>query len=154
MQTVDTITPRAAKIMDLVMQGLKSGQIAERIGLTPTYVSAILHAPQFQHQLAIRRGKFEEKFDDEIITSEIEAANVLREHSKQAANRMVELLDSSKDEMAFRASADILDRAGVQKQSKNTTINQTAIVVLDEKRARLIQETLEMGEDEIKKEED
>jgi predicted transcriptional regulator len=148
MQTVDTITPRAAKIMDLVMQGLKPGQIAERIGLTRAYVSTLLHAPQFQHQLAIRRGKFEEKLDDEIITSEIEAANVLRKHSKEAAERMVQLLDSSKDEMVYRASADILDRTGVQKQPKNTTINQTAIVVLDEKRARLIQETLEMSGDE------
>ena len=57
------LTPRSMKIMDMVIEGLKSGMIAKELDLTVQYVSTIIHAPQFQHQLAIRRENYQDHFD-------------------------------------------------------------------------------------------
>lgn len=144
------ITPRAMKIMDMVISGLKSGEIADSLKLTVQYVSTVIHAPQFQHQLAMRREKFEEDFDQNLIASEQEAAEILRNNAAAAARKMVRLLDSESEQIVHKASTDIMDRVGPTKQNKNIDLSQTNIII-DEGMANLIKETLDMDKKQPRK---
>jgi len=134
------------KMLDYIIQGLKPSQIAERLGLTLSYVSTVTNSPNFQHQLSIRRAKFEDELDDRVIVSEREAVDVLRESARKAAEKMVALVDSPSDAIALRSSSDIMDRVGPHKQQRNVSEKTSNIVILDEKAALLIHETLMMEE--------
>ena len=137
------LTPRAMKIMDMVIAGLKSGAIADKLGLTVQYISTIVHAPQFEHQLAIRRERFEEEFDHSLIETEQEAASILKRNAAEAARKLVKLLDSESEAIVHKTSTDIMDRVGPTKQNRNIDIAQTNIIINDSM-ASLIKETLEM----------
>jgi hypothetical protein len=128
--------------MDLVIEGLKPGQIAERLNLTLSYVSTIIHAPQFDHQLAIRRERIEERIDSDVVDRIQESTEILRKNAVAAANRIAAQVDSESDAIAFRASTDILDRVGQQKRS-GVEVTQTTVNI-DVKAAMLIKETLDM----------
>ena len=143
METTNHLNPRYAKIQDMCMQGLKPGQIAERLGLTLPWVSTVINSPNFQHQLSIRRKAFEEVHDQQVINSEKEAADVLKENARRAAQKMVDLLDGDKQEIQIKAAGDILDRVGPSKQTKNENTNSN-VVLIDAKMATVINETFEM----------
>ena len=143
------LTPRSLKIMDMVIQGLKSGAIAERLELTVQYVSTVVHAPQFQHQLAIRREIYQEHFDQSLIENEQDANKILKKNAIAAALKMVALMEAGNSNIQLKASCDIMDRVGPTKQNKNIDISQTNIIV-DEKMAKLIKETLEMDKPKAK----
>jgi hypothetical protein len=149
METANHLTPRAVKIMDMTILGLKPGQIAKSLGLTVAYVSTIIHAPQFQHQLAQRRDRYEEKFDDEAIRKEQEAADLIKQNARKAAEKVIGLLDSDSEAIQLKAGADIMDRAGLTKQNRTGDISQTNII-LDEAAVNLITETLKMDKNPSK----
>lgn len=145
MQATNQLTPRHNRIVDFAIRGLKAKEIAERLGLTQPYVCTIMAAPNFQHQLAIRRSKFEDQADEQLVRSDAEAADVLKESAKDAAKRMVELMEGESESISFKASADIMDRVGPQKQQRDAQMQQN-IVIVDEKAAVLIKETLMIDE--------
>jgi hypothetical protein len=62
---------------------------------------------------------------------------------------MAQLVDSESDSIAFKASADIMDRAGPTKQNKTVNIDQ-ANIIIDNDMANLIKETLEMEKHPVK----
>lgn len=130
--------------MDYYIQGLKPQQIAERLDLTHSYISTIIRSPNFQHTLAIRRKQISDQLDDKVVNAEIDAARVLKEHAKEAAEKMAALLDSDNDLMIFKSSSDILDRVGPQKQSKGAEAAAT-VVIIDENSAKLIKDTFLMS---------
>lgn len=147
LSTAEKISPRATQIMDLHIQGLRSKDIAARLGLTPRYVGEIINAPNFQHTLAIRRSLFEEKLDNKIVNTTISAADEIKKHAKAAADRLVSLLDGDSESTQMKASTEILDRVGIVSQKKGAEVS-ASVVIVDEKSAALINETLrmEMGE--------
>ena len=140
--TMEQLTPRHFQIMDLAVQGLPSGEIAKRINLGGAYVSTIMAAPNFQHQLAMRRAKFEERLDDKIVNTTIEAGNVLKQNAIRAANKMVSLLDSGTPGLQKSAAADIMDRVGLAKQTQQNVDVNAKVVVLDAKSASVIETLL------------
>lgn len=145
MDHAEQLTPRATQIMDLAIQGLRSGQIAERLGLSHPYVCTVMSAPNFQHQLAIRRERLEDRIDEKVANATVEAATILKENAVRAAKKLVELVDGSDNPLALRASESVLDRAGVTKKSeRGGLMMQQQVIVLDEKTAQAIEETLMM----------
>ncbi len=143
------LTPRAMKIMDMVISGFKSGAIAEKLGLTLPYVSKVVHAPQFEHQLAIRRNRYEETFDKDLIDAEHDAMQILKDKAAAAAQKMVDLMEDDSPTIQHKSAADIMDRVGPTKQTKNLDISQTNIII-DEGMANLIKETLSMDKPKVK----
>lgn len=147
LSTAEKISPRAHRIMDLHLQGLRSKDIAAKVGMTPRYIGEIINAPNFQHMLAIRRNQIQEKLDNEIVDTTVDAANELKRHAKAAADRLVELVDGDSESTQLKSSVEILDRAGVVSQKKGVEASAT-VVVVDEKSATLIADTLRMDEGE------
>lgn len=144
MEFMESLTPRAAQIMDLAIQGLTSGEIAKRLDLTQTYISTIRGAANFQHQLAIRREKLDDRIDDKIVNATVEAADVIKEHVVQAARNLVEMADCDKNPLSLKANESVLDRGGIPKKVDGGVTQAQQIVIIDDKTAKAIQETLEM----------
>ena len=144
MNHMEQLTPRATQIMDLAIQGLKSGAIAKRLDLSHPYICTVMSAPNFQHQLSIRRGKLEDKIDEKIVNTTVEAGNEIKKHAVEAARKMVDLLDNDSPAIVHRAAADVLDRAGVCKKSDQGVKMQQQVVIIDNKTAKIIEETMLM----------
>jgi len=144
MEHMEQLTPRAAQIMDLAIQGLGSGDIAKRLELTQPYVCVIMGAGNFQHQLAIRREKLENRIDDKVANATVEAGDVLKDASIQAARKLVALVENDNNPIALRASESVLDRVGVSKKTDGGARMTQQVVIIDDKTARMVQETLEM----------
>ena len=144
---MEQLTPRAYEIIDLAIQGLRSGAIAKRLELTHPYVCTIMSAPNFQHQLAMRREKLSDKIDDKIVNTTVEAGNVLKENAIRAANKMVDLLDNESAPIQQKAASEILDRTGIAKQLTSSSTLQQQVVIVDEKSAMIIKETLMIEKD-------
>lgn len=136
------MTPLAHAIMNLFIQNVKVHQIAERLNHSRQYISTIVNAPNFQHMLSIRRATVAEGIDEKVINAEKEAADVLKAHAKETAEKMVRLLDSENEAIVLRAGADILDRVGPRKNKGAEAV--ATVVMIDGDGAKLIQETMEM----------
>jgi len=145
--TMEQLTPRHYQIMDLVIQGVKSGQIAKRLDIGHSYVSTILGGPNFQHQLTMRRAKFQDKLDEKIVNTTVEAGNVLKAAAVRAANRMANLVDAGTPGLQKSAAADILDRVGLAKQTQQNIDVSAKVVVLDAKSASVIEDLLAEDKD-------
>jgi len=137
------LTPLAHAVMNLFIQNVSIQQIAERLGHGRQYISSLVNAPNFQHMLSIRRAVVAEGIDDKVINAEKEAADVLKAHAKETAEKMVRLLDSENEAIVLRAGADLLDRVGPQKRQKGSEVAAT-VVMIDGDGAKLIKETMEM----------
>lgn len=144
---MEQLTPRHFEIIDLTIQGLKSGQIADRLGLSHPYVSTVMAAPNFQHSLAMRRASFVDKLDEKVINTTVEAGNILKEAAVRAANNLVNKLDCSSDPLQVKAACEILDRSGVPKQAPSSVTMTQQVVIIDEKSAKVIQEMLLIEKD-------
>ena len=138
------MTQTAYNVMNYYMQGLNISQIATRLDLKYSYVSALINAPNFQHQLSIRRATLAEEIDRSTVDAQKEATDVLRRHAKEAAEKMALLLDSENEAMIFKSSESILDRVGPPKNQKSQSASVAVIVEIGSDDAKLISETMEM----------
>ena len=137
--------------MDLVIRGFNTTQIAGRVGLSRNYVSAILNAPNFEHQLAIRRERWIDRHDEDQLSEQKEADRVLTEAAAEGAREMARLLSDDSSAIRFKAAQDILDRKGPAKRSSGGGGASAAVVVINAEDAGVIKETLEMVEGELAK---
>lgn len=138
----DILTPRAVRIMDLAIQGMAGSEIAKQLEMSAAGVSSIIHAPNFQHQLSIRRAQVEEKMADRIVRKDDEAMGVLKQHAKAAADKIVFTMENAQSQgLQFKAAQDMLDRVGPTKQH---SINQQSVVVISDKDAAVIAESLNL----------
>ena len=139
----ETLTPRYNRIMDLCIRGLTSGEIAKELNMGINHVSQIIHAANFEHQLAIRRARYEEKHDESVLRSEEEATEVLRRSAREAAEKMVSLLEDESPVIQLKSASEILDRVGPSKRSGSAGAQAAVIVNISSADAAVIAETLE-----------
>jgi len=105
------LLPRHHRILDLCIQGLNSGSIAEILGMHKDSISLITRSPLFQDALARRRDKHTETVDQKDAETLTRSRALLEEASEQAAQTQIDLLDEDKnDSIRLRASQHILDR--------------------------------------------
>ena len=105
------LLPRHHRILDLCIQGLNSGSIAEILGMHKDSISLITRSPLFQDALARRRDKHTETIDQKDAETLTRSRALLEEASEQAAQTQIDLLDEDKnDSIRLRASQHILDR--------------------------------------------
>ena len=104
------LLPRHYQILELCLQGFRSKDIAEAVGLTPQAISLITNSPMFQDALARRRADQQGNLDEETAQTEHEALDLLRKHSKDAAQVQVDLLEAPDGRLALASANSILDR--------------------------------------------
>ena len=104
------LLPRHFQILELCLQGYSTKDIAQAVSLTPQAISLITNSPLFQDALARRRSERQAIGDEEAVQAEVEALDLLRKHSKDAAQVQVDLLEAPDGRVALVSANSILDR--------------------------------------------
>lgn len=143
--TVQKLTNRHYKILDLYLSGWTTNQISKEVGMTPTGVSVITRSKSFQHEAAIRRKAFTEDLDEKVAERESEARQILQDNAANAAKCLAETLidDGASRALRVRSAEAILDRTGLSKQTRQDIDNST-IINLKREDLELLNETLKL----------
>ena len=144
--TLKTLNNRHHAILQACLEGLTNKSICEKFSMKPAQVSVIVNSPNFQHELALRRDKVIEKHTDNVASIQEETASILRQSTKRAAQKLVDLVGSENEATARQSANDLLDRAGFPKVQKQEQKNMSAVVVLDADDLTRLRETLYMDE--------
>ena len=112
------MTPRHYKILDLCIAGVPNPRIAEQLSMSRSMVGIITSSPAFQHQLAIRRAKYEEVQNEHQASEVDEVKNQLKKNALAAADKLIGGLDSVDEKISQKAATEILDRTGYPKEQK------------------------------------
>ena len=143
---VQKLNSRHFTIIDRCLRGKTVAEIAKELGMHPRTISIIIKSPQFQHELGMRREEINEIANVDIATDNDEVAETLKKAGLDAARKLIGGLDSEDESIKFKSATDILDRTGYPKFTKQVG-NSVATIVLDDKAAKLIVESLKMDEE-------
>jgi len=142
MQTIQKLSHRHYKIIELCLRGWIPKDIANHLNMSQQQVSVIINSPSFDYQLAERRAKLNDMVDDNIMEQTKAVDEAIAEHTMAAVDRLGLVVQSGKDGDAIRACDSILDRSGHARVQK--TENKNVSVTIDAKDAALIAQTMEM----------
>jgi predicted transcriptional regulator len=102
--TIQNIWNQHHEIMRLAVMGLKQVEIARKLGVSEVMVSYTLNSPIVKRKLDIMQGARD--------INAVDVAKEIHRLAPKAIAKLDELLDSQVEAIAFKASVDILDRAG------------------------------------------
>lgn len=142
---IQQLNPRHYKILEFVLTGLTNKQIAERLDVSPQMISIVINSPSFQHEVVLRREKIESMQNQQIVESDKNVVDAIKEGTRNAVDKLLSSINSPDENIAIRASVEILDRGGFPKVSKIESKNLT--VVMDADMLKLLQETIVMDKD-------
>ncbi len=149
-RTIDIkkLLPRHNKILDLCLEGWSLSAIAVEVDISIVQLKNVRNSPCFQHELATRRLKIEQEKDILIVRSEIDSGNnarqVLEDHQGQAADCLVDLMETGTQMSKFKSAESILDRTGLIKVSGSVNQNQNVHVVLSPEDVDRLISTMEL----------
>ena len=118
MSSIQQLNPRHYKILEFYLRGWTNKQIADNLNITQCNVSVVTRGQSFQHEVTMRREKLEELSNQSIVSSDQEVTDAIREGTKSAVDRILGCIHSDDENVAIRASTEILDRGGFPKVSK------------------------------------
>ena len=118
MSSIQQLNPRHYKILEFYLRGWTNKQIADNLNITPCNVSVVTRGQSFQHEVAMRRAQLEDMSNQSIVSSDQEVTDAIREGTKSAVDRILGCIHSKDENVAIRASTEILDRGGFPKVSK------------------------------------
>ena len=118
MSSIQQLNPRHYKILEFYLRGWTNKQIADNLNITQCNVSVVTRGQSFQHEVTMRREKLEELSNQSIVSSDQEVTDAIREGTKSAVDRILGCIHSEDENVAIRASTEILDRGGFPKVSK------------------------------------
>ena len=144
MYHIQKLTPRHHEILTRHLAGESNKDIAAALNITPQIVSILVNSPNFQHELAKRRGVVEALANDKLSDQTNEAEELLRKNALRAASALVEGLDEESFSNRKNSATEILDRVGVGKINKIDATVKGAVVHLSKDDAEAITETLKM----------
>ncbi|MEE0980491.1 MAG: phBC6A51 family helix-turn-helix protein [Acutalibacteraceae bacterium] len=107
-------TKQKKAIEMLIYQGLSKSETAEVLNIAPQTLSRWLNPT--------KNPEFVEVYEKEIETAENMRKRNYKAVAQKAQEKLIELIDSSDEKIAFRACQDILDRAG-DKPAENVNVN-------------------------------
>jgi len=149
---IETLNPRHFRILDLCLQGKTAKQTSDILQMSYNQVMNIMHSPNFQHELSLRRVKIEDKMDTNIADAKDTVNDVLKQAALNAANNLINGLNSKDDSIVFRSATDILDRTGYPKVTKNLG-GTVAAIVISKDDAERIAESMDLDKNVKKVEE-
>ncbi len=118
MSSIQQLNPRHYKILEFYLRGWTNKQIADNLNITPCNVSVVTRGQSFQHEVAMRREKLNELSNQSIVSSDQVVSDAIREGTQAAVDRILGCIQSTDENVAIRASTEILDRGGFPKVSK------------------------------------
>lgn len=139
------LMPRHLKIIELVLEGLKLGDIANKVDMSVVQLKNIRNSPTFQHELSMRQESYNSLHDQNMINVQLETAEeVIQDNQLPAAEMLRDILKGEDTAMQFRAAESLLDRGGHPKVQKQDTTSRSIVIALDAGKLDLINETLKL----------
>ena len=144
MYKIQKLSPRHFEILDKHLAGVSNKDIASELGITPQMVTILVNSPNFQHELALRRGVVEGLKNERLADTTDPAVELLRANALRAAEKLVSGLDEESFAIRKNSATEILDRVGVGKVQKIDANVKSAVIHLDKDDISAITETLKM----------
>lgn len=139
------LNPRHFKMLEFCLRGWTNKQIADHLDMTSGNVSIVVNSSSFQHELATRRSTIDDLSNQQIVESDQDVTDAIRESTMEAVERIVGCIHSDDENVAIRASTEMLDRGGFPKVSKIESKNLS--VVMDANMMKIMKETIAMDKD-------
>ena len=138
------LNDRHKQIIDYCLAGFKQADIARQLNMSAGQVNLIVNAPNFQHELAIRREVLQDVKVDKLANREDPVLSQLKQGALAAASRLVLGMNDESPTVAIKSATEILDRVGFGKVTKIDANIKAATVVLKTEEARALMDTLAM----------
>ena len=136
---------RHQQILDCCLAGYKQKDIATRLQMSACQVNLIVNAPNFQHELAIRREVLQTVKTERLsMQDEDPVVSQLKQGALSAASTLVAGLVDESATIRTKSAGEILDRAGYGKVTKIDANIKQAVVVLKSEEAKALNDTLKM----------
>lgn len=136
------LNPRHYKILEFVLRGWTNVQISDHLNVSQTMISVVRNSPSFQHEVSLRRAKLEDLNNQNIANSDQDVSDAIREGAKAAVDLLLGSIHSPDENIAIRASTEILDRGGFPKVSKIES--KTLSVVLNAEDLKTLRDTMDL----------
>ena len=124
------LLPRHYKILSLCLEGFRRTDIAEALGMSPVGVGLIINSPLFQDELARQRVGKNQDSRDIAATQDLDAMNILQKAASAAAQKHVDLLQSTNERTSQLSANSILDRVLSREGSVATKLDANVINIL------------------------
>ena len=144
-QSIIQLNPRHHKMLEFVLRGWTNKQIADHLDMSPQNVSLVTRSPSFQHEVSLRRVKLDDMSNQSIVSADQDVTNAIREGAKAAVDRILSGIHSADENIAIRASTEILDRGGFPKVSKIESKSLSVVMTTDD--LVRLKEAMEMDRD-------
>lgn len=141
---IKALTQRHYNILSLYYKGMSNKDIAKEVGIGYRQLSLLVNSPSFKHELSLRRAASQEREDQREEQREDEVIKTLRENTKKAVEKLVSHVENEDSKISLKASMEILDRAGYAKKEDKSSQQNGMKIVIDEKNAQIIVETITM----------
>lgn len=142
---IQQLNPRHHKILEFVLSGWTNKQIASHLNMSPQMISIVINSPSFQHEVSLRREKLETMSDQRRVDSDQDVTDAIKKGTRDAVALLLGSIKSVDENVAIRASVEILDRGGFPKVSKIESKNLS--VVMDADMMKLLQDTIKLDKD-------
>jgi hypothetical protein len=130
-------------IIELCLVGYTRQQIAEATGRSPEGVGLIINSPLFQQEFSRRKQQQNRSNDQGTSAVVMQAKQVLEDNALAAAQKRVEIMNTSIDQgLQYRAAKDLLDDV-IPKQRDGGSSNGNVILLNEEAIANLRQALVE-----------
>lgn len=125
-----TVALRKEELLRILIQGKKTRQAAEVMGLGINTVRTYIRCPEFQMKLWNQDQRLWARVDEEIRQSKLSNIVRIQEMSELALEKIQALMQESEDEtIVLRASQDVLDRnPDTSKRTKQDTTSMNIVI--------------------------
>lgn len=110
MPELQRLRSRHIVIMDMLIAGSKQSEIAKQLGMTQAGISNVVNSPLFKARLAERRAELNKELTQDYVSTVNQAKGLIEEAALKAAKRQADAVESENENVALRASQQILDR--------------------------------------------
>ena len=138
------LNARHQTILDYCLAGHRQVDIAKQLNMSASQVHLIVNAPNFQHELAIRRETLQAVKTERLASREDPVVSQLKQGALAAAGALVSSLASENDSIRVKSAGEILDRTGYGRVQKIDASVKCATIMLKSDEAKALTETLNM----------
>ncbi len=142
---IQQLNARHYKIIECVLNGWTNKQIASHLDMAPNAISVIINSPSFQHEVSLRRATIDGMRNQRLVESDQDVTDAIKEGTRAAITKLVQSIESADENVAIRASVEVLDRGGFPRVSKIESKNLS--VIMDADMLKVLQETIKLDKD-------
>jgi hypothetical protein len=143
-QTLHRMTDLHYAILDRIIAGEKDASIAAALDIHPCTISRLRQSPTFQFEKTRRRMDLEARIADSVEVRVLaQPEDMLELSAREAAQRLIDGLESEDSDQSLDCALEILDRTGRGKVTKQQSTSLSLVGVLSSDEVAAIRSGIE-----------